>query len=180
MKFLRYILFLLFVVMLTPNTMVAQNVGERQVPCDSSVVGRSLRQSGELQADVLLVVDGKISLDRMGGRIELADNSDKVNIECQYYVSKLIVDDPSSIEVLNALSDTAFLLVTIDYYYPNEPVKQYQFYMYKSELYDSYVIIGIINGRKGTYEVGKTLGWKVYKSWLSKKMKINRKIFTNY
>lgn len=48
MKFLRYILFLLFVVMLTPNTMVAQNVGERQVPCDSSVVGRSLRQAEEL------------------------------------------------------------------------------------------------------------------------------------
>ena len=69
MKFLRYILFLLFVVMHTPSTMVAQNIGGWQEPCDDSVAGRSLRQGGELQADVLLVVDGKISLDRMGGRI---------------------------------------------------------------------------------------------------------------
>lgn len=137
--------------------------------------------SQELQADVLLVVDGKISLNRMGGRIELADNSEKINIKCQYHVSKLIVDDSCSIKILKALPDTAFLLVTIDYCScPNALDKQYQFNMYKSELYDSYVIIGIVSGRKGTYEVGKTLGWKVYKSWGSKKMKINRRIFSCY
>ena len=137
--------------------------------------------SQELQADVLLVVDGKISLDYMEGRIELADNSEKVNIKCKYHVSRLIVDDSRSIEVLNALPDTAFLLVTIDYSScPDALDKQYQFHMYKSELYNSFVIIGIVNGRKGTYEVGKTLGWKVYKSWLSKKMKVNRRIFSCY
>jgi len=55
MKFLRHILFLLFVVMLMPSTMVAQNIGERQEPCDSSGAGWSLRQAGasEVDGDVL-------------------------------------------------------------------------------------------------------------------------------
>ena len=45
MKFLRYILFLLFVVMLTPSTMVALNEGEWQEACDGSVAGNTLANS---------------------------------------------------------------------------------------------------------------------------------------
>ena len=55
MKFLRHIIFMLFVVMLMPSTMVAQNIGERQEAYDGSVadntsansIQRSLRQAGE-------------------------------------------------------------------------------------------------------------------------------------